>query len=454
MRALVGGWVDAIRMFRVEFSSYLYVVAAAAACCASILGLDAWLSRKTPGPAAAGAPPSDRLAVRLALCGFVTLVLGYAPYLLSPSHVIISQRTYLFATPGAALVVVAVLLLVARRARAIAAAAVAALLLLGFSVQAFQFRHYVTISETQRELLREIVENFDGNLGAKTLLILDGSNRLNHTWMLRTNLPWALTYLYGKPVMAVQTCLMPSRAWQVLDSLHRAGECIEEPSGWRLRAAAPVTGPGFTPPPPPPDIQLANDNLVVLRIGEDGKIAPSPLREERLRQLAFSSDPAARRYRGVLLPPALPASLQAQFASPAEGYYRWDFGRWWSMEQPTHGSGWREADWMVGSWRQDAAAWIVKDDATLVFDLQQPGPAGVLGGQFNIFATGPSRELLQLRLNGQPLKHQWQADNRFSADIPPGVVRAGRNVLEIHSPTATDYYGLASRLSWFEVRTR
>ena len=449
-RALMDGWLDALRMLRAEYASYIYVIAAAAACCLCIVAVDRWLFRQVQPP-----PPADsRRLLRLALCGLVALVLGYAPYLLSISHVLINQRTYLFATPGAAMVVLAVLLALAARWRALAASAAAVLILLGFSAQAFQFRHYISISETQRGLLREIVENFDGELGGKTLLILDGSNRLNHTWMLRTNLKWALSYLYGKNLSMVHICLMPSHDWPVLDELGRPGECIEEPGGWRLRQSSVVTGSGFSAPPRTSAIYLRNEDLVILRIGEDGRITGNSARAERLRQLTLGSEPVAQRYRGVLLPPAWPSGLQAQFVEPPEGYYRWDFGRWWSMEQPIHGSGWRAAEWELHPMHQDASAWTVNDTATLVFELRRPGPAGVLGGQFDLFASEAVRNTLHFSINGQPLKHQWLPDNRFFADIPPGTVREGSNIFEVHAPVAPDYYGLAARLTWFEVRTK
>ena len=50
------------------------------------------------------------------------------------------------------------------------------------------------------------------------LLLLDESNRLNHTWMLRDNMVYALSYLTAARLKRVEICLMPSHAWQHPDA--------------------------------------------------------------------------------------------------------------------------------------------------------------------------------------------------------------------------------------------
>jgi hypothetical protein len=453
LRSLLGGWYDAAGMLRHEFSRYGYLALATLACCGTVAVLRSAIGSRAE--AVAGENVGEvrtRSALRMAACGFVLLLLGYAPFLVSPAHLAITQRTYLFATPGAAFVVIALLVWIAGRTRAAAALSFAALTLLGLASQLFQFQQYVTISEHQRTLLRGIVESAPPDLGQRTLVVLDGSNRLNHTWMLRDNIALALSYLYAKPVTNVEICLSPSRAWQRLDGLGRPGECLQDAAGWRFRRAAPVGGPGVPPATAGPDVVVAAADAVVVTIREDGSPEPQEALDAHRRLLATGSGDMERRYRGFLLPQA-PSRLVQQFTRVREtGSYRTDFGRWWSIEEPIHGSGWREADWTIGSFRHDAGSWSVTPTSSLVFEVQPRGRAGRMSGHFDAMAGG--REGFQLRLNGHPVAARWADERRFDADLPAGMLLDGRNVLEVSARPAPDYYGLGAKMTWLQVDAR
>lgn len=453
VRALAGGWFDAVRMVRTEFASPLYLVLAAAACCAAIV-LAAALARRLrlqPELSAATAGPRLR-ALRLAAAGIVLMLLGYVPFLLSGAHMAITQRTYLFASPGAVFAWLAALVLLASLARRTAGAAFALMALAGLAAQLYQFHRYVAISEQQRTILRSIVESFPGDLGDRTLLLLDGSNRLNHTWMLRDNMQHALSYLYDRELKSVEICLMPAASWQRLDRFGRPGECLQEASGWRLRPAAPAGGPGVQAAPAQADRFIPAQQAVVLRIAEDGSIARDPALSAYRERLVQGDDPVARRYRAILLPRE-PSPLLGQFADGRDpAFYRTDFGRWWSIEEPIHGSGWREADWDIGTLRHDASAWTVSDTARLVFELRPAADVVAVRGWFSTMTPQPAG--IGLRLNGQPLSAQWPDATHFEARVPASMLKEGGNVLEVQSRTASDYYGLGAKMTRLEVDGR
>lgn len=442
LRALAGGWHDAAAILRVEYARYGYLLAGTLLCCATAWGA-ARLAR--PRAAATGRPPARRI-LGLAACGLVLLLLGYILFLPSPAHLASTQRTYLFATPGAVLVTLAGLIALARVATALAAAAFAALVLLGLAAQLLYFQQYALISERQREVLRAIVEAQPAGTGGRTLLVLDGSNRLNHTWMLRDSLRHALTYLQGRPVTRVEICLWPSGAWQALDGFGRPGQCEQTASGWRLRPAAPVGGPGVAPYERGPDLELPAAGTLVARIGDEGLSAGAGAR------LAAGDEPVARRYRGFLVAPPATGLLRQFTAVRETARYRTDLGRWWNIDQPPEGSGWRDADWSVGHFHHDAGAWTVMPTATLSFLLAPRGGPGVLRGRFDALAGG--REGFALRVNGQPVEARWLDDYHFQADVPAGALADGRNVLEFRARTAPDYYGLGAKLTWLEVDAR
>lgn len=297
MRSLLGGWVDAWRMAHRELAGYgmlALAVAVLGLCLVLAAGPEARRRRNESTPQRAG------LAIRLVLAGVVLVLLGFAPYTISAAHVAITQRTYLFTAPGAALVVLALLLALARVSRLLCVPAVALLLGLGIAAQWVQFRHYAEISQQQRQILKEIVENFDGKLDGQTLVVKDLSGRLGHLWMLRDHLGMALTYLYGKQIDAVEICLTPTLAWQQLDDLGRPGRCVQQNEGWTFSKAAPVSGPGRPMRATEPDKVIAASRVRVIEIQPDGHVESSPALAGYRDQLSHGNDVVDRRYRSIL----------------------------------------------------------------------------------------------------------------------------------------------------------
>ena len=453
LRGMLGGWVDAVRIVWTEFSNYAYLSLVSLACAGLIQagakifpGLDSQDSRR--------APMGWQLVVRIGIAGLLLLLLGYAPYLFSNAHMAISQRTFLFATPGAALVWLALLIMLAKLSKWVAGMAAFGLLLLGFGAQLFQFYHYVQIAVTQRTLLRSIVENFDGDLGSKTLVILDTSNRLSHTWMLRDNLHWALSYLYKRPFKQVEICLMPGGGWQRLDTLARMGRCIESKDHWTFQAARPVTGPDLTLPLPRQDLTIAKDEVVSLTINADGSINRAPELDAYRDRLQRGEDDAALRYRNILARKPWSLGFRQFQNQEIHDRYRWDFGKWWSLELPTRGSGWREAEWKISQFSHKASAWKSQERSTLLFDFTPTDENYWVEGQFDLIISQPIRDSMGIRLNGRDLNHQWIDDNHFEAWIPAGLMISGVNTIELNSATDPNYYGLSARLDWLEVSVK
>lgn len=451
LRGLLGGWFDALRMTWTEFSSYTFIILVSLACA----GLIQFRANIFPGIESQNSksfPLGWRPVLRLGMVGMLLLLLGYAPYLFSNAHLAISQRTFLFATFGAALVWLALLIMLAKLAKWLAEMAAFGLLLLGFGAQLFQFHHYVEIAATQRTLLRSIVENFDGNLGSKTLVILDASNRLNHTWMLRDNLGWALSYLYKHPIKLVEICLMPDGGWQRFDALARMGRCIEGKDHWTFQAARPVTGPGLPLPSPSPDLKIAKNKIVSLTINADGSISHDPVLDTYRGRLQRGKDDAALRYRHILARKPWSLGFRQFQNEEIQDRYRWDFGKWWSLELPTRGSGWRESDWQINHFRHQASAWKSQERSTLLFDFAPTDKTYRVEGQFDVIIDQAIRDSLRIRLNGRDLTHRWGDGGRFEVMIPAGLLISGPNTIEFNSATDSNYYGLSAKLDWFEVR--
>jgi hypothetical protein len=393
------------------------------------------------------APPFARpgLLLRLMFVGVVLVLLGYGPYAISPPHVAITQRTYLFAAPGAAFVVLALLLALRHFSGALTAALVTVLLVCGVAAQWVQFRHYVTISEQQRRVLKTIVENFDGNLEGRTLVVKDLSGQLGHLWMLRDHLGFALTYLYGKPIGPVEICLTPGLEWQRLDDLARPGRCVEQRDGWIFSIAPPVSGPGRPPQAPAPDIVLPAARAKVIEIGPDGRIALDPALDGYRASLATGTEPVDRRYQHILARD-YGGFKQDLFKSSSPQEFHWNFGDWWNLDLPLRGSGWRDAEWNGRLLHRHASAWKAEDSASLIFELEPAARSYLLAGHFEVVLDAQIKDSVVFEINGHRLSLVWPQGNGFAALVPPQFIVRGTNTLRVRSATKPDYFGLSISL--------
>ncbi|VWX60475.1 conserved membrane hypothetical protein [Burkholderiales bacterium 8X] len=451
VRALAGGWLDAARMTARTFASHVYLGAAALGLIAVCLVA---LGRGRADPLAADAAPrsSTGMLLKLLFVGLVSMLMGYLPYITSAVHMAISQRTYLWATPGAALAWVSILLLLARIAQPLGAAAAAVLIIIGLGAQLFQFHHYVELSERQRSLLRAIVENVDGSAPDKKVLVLDGTSQMGHTWMFHEEeLRFMLSYLFGRAMGSAEVCRLPSMEWQRRDSFGRPGRCSEDPQGWAFTSALAAGGPGTAVVEPKRPIRHAGAQLVLAPIAANGSPVLQPGLEAHRERLRHGQDTLARRYRAVLSNPTrgwIAPMFKDQFPSDS---FRFDFGDWWSLEVVPHGSGWREAEWTGKGLRHASRSWVTSDSASLYVPLKPAEGPYVLKGWFYTFANGAVREAMRAHVNGRALALGWTPDGHFAAIVPPGVLTAGRNELVLSAPTDPAYFGLSASIDWVSL---
>lgn len=446
--SIVGGWIDAIRITLTEISSYWYLAIATLA----LLALIQAVARKSTALTAADeSGRSWSTLSRMIVVGLLLICLGYLPFIFNLAHMSVSQRTFLYAAPGATLFFLALLVAVDRYSKITSIALAAILVCTGLAAQLFQFQHYIDISKRQQRVLKDIVENFDGNAVSKTLVILDYSNELNHDWMfLNPNLSSVLFHIYGKPVDTLEVCYMPSGEWQQSDSLLRKGKCTQTADGWTFDYPTPTGGPGIEPTPQQASKKLSNAEVVTVVVGQ-GKITPaSPELETYRRNLASNTLPITARLRG--LTDTTPWLDFFKFRSQEhKDEYINDFGRWWSLDAPISGSGWRNTEWEAKRFSHTSSIWKNAPRASLIFDLQPTPGAYSISGLFNAFANEKIRGEIQVLVNGTSIPVQWNADGSFGGDLNPDVLKSGKNVLEFVSPVDDNYYGLSARLDWVKI---
>ncbi|WP_333989016.1 hypothetical protein [Pseudomonas sp. S3(2024)] len=444
LRSTLGGWFDAMRITKQEFSSYGYVIAASIIfffIIAAILRLDS-------KPKKADLKQSTRFNCRLAIAGLTLILFGYFPFLISPSHLLISQRTFLFATPGAALLLLAFISTGYRFSKPITNIVFGFFFIIGVSFQLYQFHHYIEISRKQATVLNEITEKFDGNIENKTLLILDHGNQLNYIWMfINEGLTGSLSFLYNKPISDIQVCHMPSKYWQHSDSLGRKGRCVENAENWTFEYPTPVSGPGFPASEQPASLIIPKTSIVTVEIGKESEDTQSGRTMPKSQGVVVERRDAIESAR----------NSQTRFVrfedAVVNDKFDWTFGKWWSMELPTHGTGWREAEWDIGSFYHHPSAWKIDKHANLAFEFK-PGSNVVyeLKGRFTLFAEPNAQSNMVIKLNGKILPIQWSENGEFEAQIDDGVLKNGGNNLEFDSPTNDTYFGLSARLEGIHIK--
>lgn len=450
-RALIGGWMDAWRMVAIEYTNYAYFGCAVLGIV--VVAFFAVRLARSRYPGESGEISPWRMPMRLLLAGLVLMLAGYAPFLTSPYHVVVSQRTFLWATPGAAMAWVGVLMMVWRLARAPAIVGVCLLVALGFGAQLFQFHHYAELMQRQRAVLRGLVESSDVQPG-KPVVVLDGSSQIGHSWffvngdMVRN----ALNYLYGRSVGAVEVCRTPSMEWVRSDQFGRRGKCVEDATGWSFDFPHAVSGPGLPTSVVEPSRHFASDNVTVIGVRADGTPTASPeVQAERRRALQTGDDIVARRYRGVLAPRSSDR-FGPMFRDESVGNsYRWSFGDWWNLDLPTRGSGWREVEWTVNGLVQHSAAWMVSSTANVLFELSPTAGNYRVHGAFVQFASDAVRNGMSLQMNGRPLAMRWVSATHFEADVPSDALTQGTNRIGFVTQVDDKYFGLGGQLDWFDV---
>jgi len=301
------------------------------------------------------------------------------------------------------------------RFRWLGAGIASCLVLLGLSAQWTQFAHYEAISDQQKEILSGILESAPRLESKQTLLILDHTGRLGSTWMLRGELlNSALTYLYGKKVESV-VCLEPGLLWNSfnLDKFNHMGRCEEQQDAWQIGQEMPGT------------FSLPKEQLVTLIIERDGRV-----HSDTTSAMISPSTPSEQaRWTKVLgCWPAEACRTEAK-KNPLPDHFRFDFGKWWSMDEPIPGAGWVDSTWIVPALQPRSFAWINEPQSTLLFRIAPRSEPYLMQLGLAQVMSESTKMSLKAFLNGHPLPYKWLDDMHAEGKIDPTWLKEGINEL-------------------------
>jgi hypothetical protein len=420
-RALVWGWIDAARIVVYDLKIPAYLIIAA------IVFLSiALISKKTEEKVR-----GDRV-LRVCVAGILAICIGYGPYLVYSGFLSTSQRTYMFAAIGAALIFFGIISAIDRINSYVASLVGVGLITLGLGQQLYQFNAYDALYESQRLVLSSIVRQIPDIPDGKTLIILDGSQRLNSDAMLDGLQTSALTYLYGKHIQSVKVCTTPENYWEFRNVLQQTGTCTQTTDDWVFKYPSATAGPtGDNATVSKPDLVISKANAIVVQVPQDLTTdAGAPLKN------------ATAIHASVLAPRSWPLAMDLFGDRKVTDRRHWDFGHRWDIPESIAGAGWKNEEWAYAPLNPVSQNWINRSRASLVFDLR-PADAPYTLGIVNI-NYGPSvKGNVSIRINGTDVPVVWATDLELSAQIPKGILRDGSNILEINAPASDKFYGIS-----------
>ena len=422
-REFAHGWYDAARIFAQsqQFWPYLAILVLIVVGTVVILRHDGAARRGNLG-----------LAARLIVAGFILACLGFLPYLASPAHLVITQRTHLYSAIGGALATTVLLFVVTGRSPLVRAGCWTVLLALGLCAQWNQLAHYTTLSLRARTMLSGILKSAPEIPANGHFLIIDRSGQLQATWMMRGGiLGNALTYLYGHEVVPM-VCVGPELTWSsfAVDAMGRPGKCIEHAIDWAIGAG----GPGaFT---------WTKKDLLVLDVAPDGTVkrmtgGPAPA----------VSPVQAERWGGVL--GCWPAAA-CVYQPPLRASYFFDFGQWWSLEDAPWGASWRDAEWVAPQWQPISFSWINAPQSQLWVPFAPSDGRYRFRMRVYMIISTEAKDSLAIFINGQKLALDWTGPNLVEAPVPAGALKRGLNDLLFSSKLHPDY-GISVAVDWVSI---
>lgn len=418
-RALLQCWYDGLSMMHANLAFWPYLVVALA-----IVGTGAIAFKEESDG------PSVWEDVRLIIGGAIVVSLGYAPYLVSVSHMYISQRTYIYASIGATVAMIGVVSLLKKVW--LAPVAIAVMIAAGFGSQWEQFGQFTDLSNRQRMYLSGIL-NAVPDAGAspnKAILIDDRTGALANTWMLRgVVLQLALQYLYDREVSAAVCTAIDGRysAFST-DQYGVTGRCVRSDDGVSM-------GKGL-----PEAREVRNQDVISVVIEPDGKA-------RRFDGKTTSINPAlAERWKSIL--GCFPCSYEPRY--PVTASFRYDFGRWWSLEDVPWGGGWRGTEWIPPPKEIVSYSWMVEPQSNLYFRVKPEKSDYRVAMRVMASISPEGRSTLALSINGTSIQYTWTEPEVLSGTFDGSLLTDGMNELKL-TATSGNEFPITNAIDWIEI---
>jgi hypothetical protein len=371
-----------------------------------------WLATE---PFEQAASIDKKLAARISVAGLVAFLLVYAPYLSAYSHLIITQRTFLAAAIGAALVLFGGLVFLSTVLDRRVVTVFGALLIGGcFVAQLYQFDKYNRIYATStRPLLSAVIPFISESANRPYSVLFNDYGYLSGTWDLGIELQLALGYtLPGIRVAHIFIC--ETRSGRLLP--RGPGPIAQRAYCKRTEDGIAVAGPG--------DTSTLLKGAAVAKLGMDGVVSVEGL------EVNLSNNTLPSRVL-QLFAPSKWRPMDSMFRRQERAdEFECRFESMWGYAVPCRTFGFFDGipyRTALGS----SYAWIGETNAGLIFDINPSQ------GDYQLVikiadVVSPSRAL-EVFLNGTRLPNKSRDATHIEAIFPSHLLRRENNIIELGS---------------------
>ncbi len=370
---------------------------------------------------------------KLSALGFIMSGLGYLPYIFSNSHIILTQRIYLFAALGAALCVGSLVFAVFHFSRGLILILFTFTSVLGMANQYQQFQHYINIYNYQAHVLSRTVKAIPDVSKVKNIIILDETGKLNDVWMLKSPLlQGALSYIYGQDVV-VDVCIVPENKWSsfVARANTSLGSCSESEASW-------MVGKGTSS-----EKKINKSESHILKINVDDQFVTVMAQGPQV-----PSEDLKKRFSGVF---KCDYDSECSFLrEPKENYYSYDFGGYWGLDVPVPGVGWRSIEWIPNYFNIGSFCWKNEIDGALVFDLKVLPEKYLIDVKLFNWINEDVKKSLKIELNGRDIPYSWVDEKLISASVDQGLLKERGNKVVFKS-LMDEKEGVSLAFDWFRI---
>ncbi|MGA7814438.1 MAG: hypothetical protein WCA53_16230, partial [Caballeronia sp.] len=184
---------------------------------------------------ASNAVPLSQTA-RYVLSGLILVVVGYLPFMVAESHMVINQRTFMSVAPGASLIVIAVIAQICRRSNATGIVFAAGFIFFGFVAQLYQFdkytRDYTGIVLPYTSMLADQTDP-----AKQVHLVFDKTGLGGHlNGMYESKVRYAAIVRRNQNIGITELCMDESQTAQLPFS-----NCTLKDGNWVVRSSAGIT---------------------------------------------------------------------------------------------------------------------------------------------------------------------------------------------------------------------
>lgn len=401
-RVFFDAWVSSWWIVTTQIVHYTFISVSFLVLAGLVLVLS-WKERVNPG---------GKLHLRIIVSGLLALVAGYVPYMVAPSHMEITQRTFISVAPGASIVLIGIIAFACRR-RVVAGAAIScAFILVSMVAQLYQFdqyaRDYTGISLPYMSFVNDKIDRTK-----PVHLIMDSSgfgghltgmymSKVNMGLPVRANDPdgnyWLCINQPSSPYMPFYNCSLDNGVWTV-----------------RANGQAVVKYP----------------EAIVQTMAVDKSLSPAYRSTSSMWHDQGSFDPTKSIFG--------PADAQS-YSCVADSMWGWSaFCR---------GDGWSDGIFSHSSFRHQNFFGAIAPTATLIFDLKPVSKDYKLEVTMFSGIDGAIIPAMNLIVNGKKLTYQAINSLVVEASVPAAVLLNGQNEIRFENvlPAGRDIGMLVSRI--------